>query len=141
MRDLDFESIAVGDVAELEWQPSVEDIDAFAALSGDHNPLHMDDDYARRQGFAARVIHGLMVGAKVSALVGTLLPGRRCLLLDYALAHPNPVYAGDKIRFRAEVRERWSEFGLIELAVKAVKTVDGKDRTVARGTVKCKIRS
>lgn len=141
MRDLDFESIAVGDVAELEWQPSVEDIDAFAALSGDHNPLHMDDGYARGQGFAARVVHGLMVGAKVSALVGTLLPGRRCLLLDYALAHPNPVYAGDQVRFRAEVRERWSDFGLIELAVKAVKTVDGKDRTVARGTVKCKIRS
>lgn len=141
LRNLAFDDIAVGDRAEVQWVPTTDDIDAFAALSGDHNPLHTDKDYARTQGFPDRVVHGLLVGAKVSALVGMLLPGRRCLLLDYALAHPNPVYAGDQVRFRAEVRERWPDLALIELAVKAVKTVDGKDKTVARGTVKCKIRS
>lgn len=141
IRELAFDDIAVGDVAELDWQPRAEDIDAFAALSGDHNPLHMDAEYARAHGFADRVVHGLMLGAKVSALVGMLLPGRRCLLLDYSLAHPNPVYAGDPVRFRAEVRECWPDLALIELTVKAVKSVDGKDKTVARGTVKCKIRS
>lgn len=141
LRDLALDHIAVGDSVDLHWVPCADDIDAFAALSGDHNPLHMDADYARSQGFSDRVVHGLLLAAKVSALVGMLLPGRRCLLLDYSLAHPNPVYAGDSVRFRAEVRESWPDLALIELAVKAVKSVDGKDKTVARGTVKCKIRS
>lgn len=141
LRDLAFDDIAVGDRAELQWTPAIGDIDAFATLSGDHNPLHTDAEYARAQGFPDRVAHGMLLAAKVSALVGMVLPGRRCLLLDYQLAHPNPVFAGDRVTVRGEVRERWPDLGLIELAVKAVKSVDGKERTVARGTVKCKIRS
>lgn len=141
LRDLAFEDIAVGDRAELEWQPIAADIDAFAILSGDHNPLHVDSEYARAQGFPDRVAHGMLLAAKVSALVGMVLPGRRCLLLDYELSHPNPVFAGDRVTVRGEVRETWPDLHLIELSIKAVKSVDGKDKTVARGSVKCKIRS
>jgi acyl dehydratase len=139
--DLQFDQINVGDKAQLAWTPAEADIDRFAALSGDENPLHMDGAYARDHGFQGRVVHGFLLGAKVSALVGMILPGRRCLLLDYELSHPNPIYAGDDVHISAEVRERWPDLSLIELGIKATKQVDGKAKTIARGSVKCKILS
>lgn len=138
-RDLAFDNIKVGDRAEIAWTPAGADIDAFAELSGDRNPLHTDGDYARSHGFADRVVHGFLIGAKVSALVGMLLPGRRSLLLEYELSHPNPVFAGDAIVLRGEVRDRWPDLRLIELSIKAIKAQDGK--TVIQGKVRCKILS
>lgn len=140
-KDLIFDDIKVGDRAELAWTPAVADIEAFAELSGDHNPLHTDGTYARSQGFVDRVVHGFLVGAKVSALVGMLLPGRRSLLLEYELSHPNPVFAGDAIVLHGEVRDRWPDLQLIELSIKAIKAQDGRDKTVIQGKVRCKILS
>ena len=140
-RDLAFDDIKVGDRAEIAWTPAAADIDAFAELSGDRNPLHTDGAYARSQGFSDRVVHGFLVGAKVSALGGMLLPGRRSLLLEYELSHPNPVFAGDAILLRGEVRDRWPDLRLVELSIKAVKAQDGKDKTVIAGKVRCKILS
>ena len=137
--DLRFDDIETGQKAELAWAPTMDDIDRFAALSGDYNPLHMDRAWAQANGFADRVVHGMMLAAKVSALVGMMLPGRRCLLLDYNLSHPNPVYAQDRVWLRGEVRDRWPDLSLIELAIRAVKDEDQSPKTVARGTVRCKI--
>lgn len=139
VRDLSFEDIATGDEAELTWAVSEDDIDAFVRLSGDDNPMHTDNQWAQSQGFAGRVAHGLLLAAKVSTLVGTMLPGRRCLIADYQFDHPNPVYAGDEITVRGKVKERWPDFSLIEVVVKAVKRVDGKEKAVLRGRVRCKV--
>lgn len=138
-KDLAFDDIKVGDRAELTWTPAGTDIRAFAELSSDNNPLHVDRAYAQSHGFQDCVVHGFLVGAKVSALVGMLLPGRRSLLLEYALSHPNPVFAGDTVVLRGEVRERWPDLELIELSIKAIKVQDGKDKTVIQGKVRCKI--
>ncbi|NMM43048.1 MaoC family dehydratase [Rhodospirillaceae bacterium KN72] len=131
--------LPVGTVRDLRWTVRAEDVDAFAALSGDFNPLHIDDDYARSQGFPARVAHGFLLGAKVSALVGMLLPGRRCLLLDHSLSYPKPVHVSDDVTLTGTVAARHEEMSLIEVKLRATVIRDEIATTVARGKATCKI--
>ncbi len=132
--ELDISDISVGYEVAFSWFVKEHDIDTFAKLSGDFNPLHMDNHYAKSQGFESRVVHGFLIGAKVSGLVGMLLPGRRCLLLEENLAFPNPVYAGSEIVFTATVKNRHEDLGLIVLKIIAL--CDTK--TVLRGKITCK---
>lgn len=131
--------LPVGTVRELRWTIRAADVDAFAALSGDFNPLHVDDDYARSQGFPSRVAHGFLLGAKVSALVGMALPGRRCLLLDQTLSYPAPMHVGDDVTLTGTVVTQHEEMGLIDVKLRATVMRDGKVTTVARGKATCKI--
>jgi len=139
--DLTLADIAVGNSVTIEWTVKESEIDAFADLSGDFNPLHMDADYAREAGFGQRVAHGYLLGAKISGLIGMKLPGQRCLLLEQTLAFPNPVYAGDRVTIRAQVKERHEEMSVIVLKLRAETDRTEKPITVARGTVTCKILS
>ena len=140
-RSLSIADIQAGLKETLVWQVRADEIDDFARLSGDFNPLHMDADYARAQGFRDRVAHGYLQGAKISGMIGMRLPGKRCLLLEQAVAYPNPVYPGDEVTIELTVKELREEFGLIELKVRAVKIDNDKKTTTARGTVTCKILS
>lgn len=140
--DLLLDNIKVGDTARTTWLVTSEQISAFATLSGDRNPLHMDADYARGAGFDGRIAHGLLIGAKLSGLLGMKLPGRRCLLLEQSLAYPNPVYAGDRILLEVQVRNIHAELGIVELKASGKKSGAGNERSlprVVRGTVTCKI--
>jgi acyl dehydratase len=139
--DLSLADIEVGMQAELAWDVSEDDIDAFASLSGDINPLHVDATFARAQGFRNRVAHGLLLGSKVSAFIGTIMPGRRCLLLEQSLAFPNPVFPGDRIVVRGQVAELWSEQSLLRLKIRATKQDAGASVTVGRGMVLCRMLS
>ena len=141
--DLDITDIKLGTVASLVWQVEAEEITAFAELSGDRNPLHVDSEYARNVGFQGEVVHGMLLGAKFSGVFGMKLPGKRCLLLEQTLAYPNPVYVGDQIALKVEVRDVHSELGIVELKVTAEKLSDFDDpgRQVARGKVICKVLS
>jgi 3-hydroxybutyryl-CoA dehydratase len=72
-------------------------VDAFAALSGDHNPLHVDSDSARAAGFRERLVHGLLTASYYSTLIGIHLPGRYALLQGLDVAFTLPVYPGDTL--------------------------------------------
>ena len=141
--DLDITDIELGTVASLVWLVEAEEITAFAELSGDRNPLHVDGEYARSVGYQGEVAHGMLLGAKFSGLFGMKLPGKRCLLLEHTLAYPNPVYAGDQIALKVEVRDVHSELGIVELKATAENLSDSGDPgpQVARGKVTCKILS
>lgn len=78
-------------------------IDAFAALSGDTNPLHTDAAYARSRGFAGRVAHGQLTAAFLSTLVGVHLPGRRALLQGVRTTFHAPVLVGDVLTVRGSI--------------------------------------
>jgi phosphate acetyltransferase len=141
VRDLSIEDLHIGMGAELMWNVEDREVDQFASISGDINPLHIDVQYARARGFDNRVAHGFLLGSKVSAFIGTLLPGRRCLLLEQTLAFPNPVYPGDRIRISGQVVELWSEQALLKLKFRATKMNGEKPIVVGRGTVLCQVRS
>lgn len=141
--DMDLSEIMQGATASRTWHVKAEEIAAFAELSGDRNPLHVDGAYARSVGYQGEVAHGLLLGAKFSGLFGMKLPGKRCLLLEQNLSYPNPVYAGDRISLNVEVRDVHMELRIVELKATAEKLSDSGDRgpQVARGKVTCKILS
>lgn len=94
---------AVGDTATHEVRITTETIDAFADLSGDRNPIHLDDEYASDTMFGGRVAHGLTSAAAVSAALASL-PGD-IIYLSQDLSFENPVRPGDTVRADVEVDE------------------------------------
>lgn len=101
-KDLDFgglaiEEIAVGMRAVYSQTITDADIKAYAGLSGDHNPVHVSDEYAVNSRFKARIAHGLYSAGFFSALFGTRLPGPGCVYVSQSLRFKLPVYLGDTV--------------------------------------------
>ncbi|WP_180980881.1 MaoC/PaaZ C-terminal domain-containing protein, partial [Burkholderia pseudomallei] len=92
-----FDSLAIGDSASLVRTASRDDIDLFAAMSGDVNPAHLDAAFAAHDLFGHVVVHGMWTGALVSAVLGTKLPGPGTIYLDQTLEFRHPVAPGDTI--------------------------------------------
>jgi len=90
---------------EASWTHTIlgSEVDDFARLSGDVNPLHLDDDYARRQGFRSRVVHGMLLSAWLSRVLGILLPGPGVLWLSQKTRFAQPAYVGDEITVTVRV--------------------------------------
>lgn len=82
------------------------DIDAFARLSGDDNPIHLHDESARRQGFRGRIAHGMLLGALLSRVLGTALPGPGVVWLSQTTRFIAPAYVGDHVEVVVRVTHR-----------------------------------
>ncbi len=96
-------NLQVGQRASLEVTMTEALIDAFAALSGDDNPLHMDSVAATRYGFPRRVAHGVLSLAFVSTLIGTKLPGVGALWRSLRVDWQRPIFPGDTISVDGQV--------------------------------------
>lgn len=136
MKDRAIEEIRVGDSETMTYEITQALVEGFAALSGDHNPLHTDDDYARTTRFRRRIAHGHLVAAPVSALAGHLLPGRRCLIMETKYSFPHPVFPGDRIVYRGTVTQVTPALGALRVAVEAVNATGD---TVLRGSYGCQV--
>ncbi|MDQ8020281.1 MAG: bifunctional enoyl-CoA hydratase/phosphate acetyltransferase [Moraxellaceae bacterium] len=104
-----FDEIGVGDGATLVRTLKREDIDLFALVSGDANPSHIDDDYARASAVGEVVAHGMLSGAMISALLGTRFPGPGTLYVSQALNFHLPVKVGDTLTVRLSCLEKRPE--------------------------------
>lgn len=90
--------LSLGMSAEYSQTISDSDIKSFSGISGDKNPVHMDDDYAQRTIFKKRIAHGFMSASYFSAIFGTKLPGEGCVYLSQTLKFIKPVYIGDTVK-------------------------------------------
>lgn len=97
-------SLQVGQSAELSRTITDADIRAFAELSGDHNPVHLDDEYAAATRFGRRVAHGMLAASLLSAVLANELPGRGTVYLSQSLRFNAPVFPGDTVTARVTVR-------------------------------------
>lgn len=82
----------------------------FTWLTGDVNPMHLDENYAEKNGFKSKIVYGMLTASFYSTLVGVYLPGERCLLHECNVAWKKPVYIGDKLMVHgviAEIDERF----------------------------------
>ena len=70
-----FEELEVGMAVSIEHQVSEQDVQDFARVSGDYNPLHMDEEYAKTTAFGGRIAHGALTASYISAILGNDLPG------------------------------------------------------------------
>ncbi|MBV9925175.1 MAG: MaoC family dehydratase [Acidobacteria bacterium] len=94
----------VGDSAEMRKTISEEDVRAFAELTGDHNPVHLDEEYAAGTRFGRRIAHGMLGASLVSAVLANELPGRGTVYLSQTLKFTAPVFLGDTVTARVTVR-------------------------------------
>lgn len=99
---LTFDDVEVGRKHNLERTMTAADVDAFGHLSGDLNPLHMDEDFARRTPFKQRVVHGLLTGALVST-THTQLTGPGFAYVGQELKFLGPVFIGDRLNVEVTV--------------------------------------
>ena len=104
-RGLTLDELEVGQSAELERTVTEAHINLFAEASGDFNPLHVDEAFARTTMFRGRIAHGLLPASYVSAVVGTMLPGPGALYLAQTLTFSKPTRIGDVCTARVTVRE------------------------------------
>jgi 3-hydroxybutyryl-CoA dehydratase len=93
----------VGDAATRTRTITDEDIRAFAELSGDRNPVHLDDEYAAGTRFGRRIAHGMLAASLVSATLANELPGRGSVYLSQTLRFVAPVFPGDTVTARVAV--------------------------------------
>jgi 3-hydroxybutyryl-CoA dehydratase len=92
-----FEDLELGQRASLTTLVTAADIDAFARVSGDTNPVHLDQDFAERTSFKSRIAHGMLTAAYVSAVFGTRLPGPGAIYISQTLNFRGPVRIGDSV--------------------------------------------
>jgi len=99
------QELSVGQRAEFSKTISESDVYQFAGITGDINPLHIDEIYAQNTFFKQRVVHGAFLAGMISAVLGTKLPGPGAIYASQTLNFKKPVFIGDTITAFAEVKE------------------------------------
>jgi len=99
-----FDELSVGQTAEMSRVVGAADIEAFAEVSGDINPVHLDEAYAKTTTFGERIAHGMLSASYLSAILGTRLPGPGCIYLSQSLRFRRPVKIGDLVVAKVTVR-------------------------------------
>jgi 3-hydroxybutyryl-CoA dehydratase len=92
-----FEDLRVGMEASLVHTVGAGDLDMFARLTGDANPIHLDESFAAATPFKRRIAHGMLSASYISAVLGTKLPGPGCIYISQTLNFRAPVHIGDEI--------------------------------------------
>lgn len=133
---LDFDQIQVGDEAKLEHLLTQADIQTFATLTGDFNPLHMDDAYAQRTQFHKPVVHGMLSASFISTVIGTILPGNGSLWVSQTLEFLQPAYVGDTLYIRIQVEQKSPAMRTLVLQT-TITNQHGQKLISGKGVVKC----
>lgn len=89
--------LKIGDSASFSKAFTDADVRAFAKISGDHNPVHLDEAYAAKTPFKKRIAHGMLTAGLISAILGTQLPGEGSIYLEQTLNFRAPVYLDETI--------------------------------------------
>jgi 3-hydroxybutyryl-CoA dehydratase len=100
-----FEELKIGMREALVKRVENEDVIGFAELSGDHNPIHLSEHFARKTRFGGRIVHGLYTASLISAVIGMRLPGPGAVYISQTLNFLGPVKIGDVIDVAVEVVE------------------------------------
>jgi 3-hydroxybutyryl-CoA dehydratase len=104
-RTLYFEDLAIGMRATIHKTVENEDVIGFAELSGDHNPIHLSEHFARKTRFGGRIVHGLYTASLISGVIGMRLPGPGAVYISQTLRFLGPVKIGDVVDVSVEVAE------------------------------------
>lgn len=101
-----YDQLEVGQTACVTRTLNEQDILMFAAVSGDRNPVHLDDEYAAGTAFRGRIAHGMLSGALISAAIALELPGPGSIYLGQQLTFNRPIKPGDQLEIQLEVLEK-----------------------------------
>jgi 3-oxoacyl-[acyl-carrier protein] reductase len=110
-----FETIQLGEKAEIKHVVTQSDLEKFVELTGDDNKLHVDKEYAAKTSFKKPVVHGMLGASFISTIIGTKLPGDGALWFSQNIEFLLPVRIGDELTIRAEVIKKLDKLQVIEL--------------------------
>lgn len=119
-----FDELAVGDAAEMSFSVTEKVIETFAEVSGDDNPVHLDEAFAQTTQFGTRIAHGMLSAGYISAVIGTRLPGYGSIYLSQTMRFRRPVKIGDQVTARVTVKALDDKRGHVTL--ETVCLVNGK---------------
>ena len=107
--------LSVGESAEITKTIEQADVDAFARVTGDHNPVHVDEEFAKSTRFGKRIAHGMLTASLISAVLANKLPGEGSVYLGQTLRFVAPVFPGDEITARVTVKEIRDDKPIVKL--------------------------
>lgn len=125
-----YDEITIGQTASITKTLTDEDTKLFAAASGDVNPVHLDEEFAKTTMFKQRIAHGMWTGGLISAVLAMELPGPGTIYLGQNLSFRAPVFIGDTITITLEVTAKDDEKGWVTLSCLAE---NQKGKAVAKG--------
>lgn len=128
-----FKDIYLGLSSEFKIKITEEMMNSFAEMSGDINPLHLDEEYAKKHGFNSRVVYGMLTSTFYSTLVGVYLPGWYCLLHAIEVGFHKPLYVNNIITIYGAVSYINEAYQQIE--IKAY-IKDSEDQIVSKAKIK-----
>ena len=130
-----YEDLEIGQAHETVHTIRDEDITKFAEVSGDYNPLHMDDEYAAKTPFGQRIAHGALTASYISGILGNNLPGPGAIFTGLSMRFRRAVYIGDVVTVRAEVSEKIDRGNRVTLTVSCIvkgkRVITGEAQVVA----------
>lgn len=101
-----YDELTVGDHATVSHLVTERDLVLFASVSGDVNPVHLDEEFAAATPFKGRIAHGMLSGALISAAIACELPGPGSIYIGQELSFLRPVRLGDELRIELEILEK-----------------------------------
>jgi len=132
MNNYDYEDLKMGHREEFEAEVTDRMLDSFREITGDNNPFHRDDEFARARGFKGHAAFGMLTASFLSTLAGMYLPGEKSIIQNTELKFMKPVYPGDRLIISGEVAEKNDAYRVIRVKV-MIKKNDGEK--VLRGSM------
>ncbi len=118
LSELNFDEIEIGNSREFKITITDSMVDEFAKISGDFNPLHVDEKYAQATKFGKRVAHGMLLASFLSQMVGMYLPGKHALYSSQTLEFHNPCFVGSKISVMSKVIDKSQSTKIVKIESK-----------------------
>ncbi len=137
MNEYFYEDLEVGKKESFPVTVTEKMLDAFRDITGDDNPLHCDEKFAKEEGYDGRVAYGMLTASFLSTLAGVYLPGRYSLIQSVEVKFTKPVYIGDELTVTGEITETNDTCGLIFLKVAVT---DGAGKKVCRAKMQIGVK-
>jgi 3-hydroxybutyryl-CoA dehydratase len=121
MNEFIFDELKIGEEATFGAEITEEMMGNFFAISGDSNPLHLEQEYAHKFGFKGRVVYGLLTSSFYSTLVGVYLPGKYALLQGIKkINFLKPVFIGDQLRISGQISHVNEAYKVVEIKARII---------------------
>ncbi|MBM5570218.1 MULTISPECIES: MaoC family dehydratase [Deefgea] len=115
-----FNELSVGDFEEYRKTVTETDVVLFAGLTGDNNPMHIDEEFASQTRFGSRIIHGMLTASFLSSVIGMKMPGPGCIYMGQNIKFLKPVHIGETVTARATIIEIYPEKQRVKLLTECI---------------------